>query len=166
MYFEINENKKLKDIDTFLRKTWLECCGHLSMFKINNQRYYSSLIDSEPGDKSMNTTLSTILSEGLIFSHEYDFGTTTYIKLKCVEKRKGATKKIEVLAQNAKLFFPCASCKKESEYLCLTCAEEGKKTSFCENCSNEHGNEENHQGEESFLSIANSPRMGVCGYAG
>ena len=41
IYFEVNSSSKLKKIDDFLRNIWLECCGHLSMFKIRNTDYFS-----------------------------------------------------------------------------------------------------------------------------
>src|SRR5438128_2703140 len=34
MYLELPAQATLTDLDNFLRKTWLECCGHLSAFSI------------------------------------------------------------------------------------------------------------------------------------
>src|SRR3989344_1177473 len=81
IYFEINSSSSLKSVDSFLRKIWLECCGHLSAFTIGPYTYSVSP-DSEFDDKSMNYPLSQILASGISFSHEYDFGTTTYLRLK------------------------------------------------------------------------------------
>ena len=39
----------LRDLDKFLRSLWLECCGHLSQFKINDVTY--SVAVPMPGDK-------------------------------------------------------------------------------------------------------------------
>jgi hypothetical protein len=36
---EIKASATLRDLDQFLRDIWLECCGHLSMFKIGNTHY-------------------------------------------------------------------------------------------------------------------------------
>jgi len=30
IYIEINGSSELKDLDEFLRATWLKCCGHMS----------------------------------------------------------------------------------------------------------------------------------------
>jgi hypothetical protein len=38
-FIEADGMCKLEDIDSLLRDMWLECCGHLSCFTINNQRY-------------------------------------------------------------------------------------------------------------------------------
>ena len=36
VYFEAEENLTLKRVDKFLRELWMECCGHLSAFTIEN----------------------------------------------------------------------------------------------------------------------------------
>lgn len=41
LYITIDVNCTLKDLDKFLRDIWVECCGHLSMFKIHEERYES-----------------------------------------------------------------------------------------------------------------------------
>ena len=41
LYIQVHEDAVLKDIDIFLRNIWLECCGHLSMFEINDNFYES-----------------------------------------------------------------------------------------------------------------------------
>jgi hypothetical protein len=38
-FMEADGTCKLEDIDSFLRNMWLECCGHLSCFTIDSQRY-------------------------------------------------------------------------------------------------------------------------------
>ena len=39
LIIEISENATLKDLDSFLRDIWLECCGHLSAFEIYGTSY-------------------------------------------------------------------------------------------------------------------------------
>jgi len=34
IYFEVNDSETLSKIDDFLRDLWLECCGHLSLFRM------------------------------------------------------------------------------------------------------------------------------------
>src|SRR5579863_2361800 len=41
MHLEMPADLKLDDLDMFLRKTWVECCGHLSAFTINGVSYNS-----------------------------------------------------------------------------------------------------------------------------
>src|SRR5712692_833293 len=41
MHLEVPTSATLDDLDDFLRDTWLECCGHLSEFKIGNVSYMS-----------------------------------------------------------------------------------------------------------------------------
>ena len=43
---EIKTDSKLRQLDDLLRKVWLECCGHLSAFKIDGLRY-SVVVDKE-----------------------------------------------------------------------------------------------------------------------
>lgn len=45
MHLELPAFLTLRDLDNFLRRTWLECCGHLSEFKIGDVRYLAHLED-------------------------------------------------------------------------------------------------------------------------
>ncbi len=45
MHLELPASMTLRHLDYFLRDTWLECCGHLSEFKIDNVRYLVHLED-------------------------------------------------------------------------------------------------------------------------
>ena len=40
---EVRGSATLKDIDAYLRAIWLECCGHLSRFSIEQNRYHNSI---------------------------------------------------------------------------------------------------------------------------
>jgi hypothetical protein len=159
VYFEANSSSKLKEMDSFLRDLWLECCGHLSSFTINNERYD---ISPEPGygDKSMNDSLKDILKVGSKFLHEYDFGTTTELNIKCLSERSGNVEDIDIVAKNDLPEFRC-NCENLAKEMCTECMEEGKDFFLCKNCSKEHKCD-----EEMFLPIVNSPRMGMCGYTG
>ncbi|MFH1971426.1 MAG: hypothetical protein ABIJ05_03530 [Patescibacteria group bacterium] len=160
IYFEISGSATLEDIDSFLRNEWLECCGHLSMFKINNQTY-ACQPQPEYGDEGMNVKLYPILNKDIRFSHEYDFGSTTYLDLKCLDVREGELKEpIVIIAQNNLPDFKCKDCDKSAKKICTECLYEGDCL-FCEECAEKHEHD-----EEMFLPIVNSPRMGVCGYTG
>jgi len=41
MHLELPANATLEDLDSFLRDIWLECCGHLSAFRIEGKEYLS-----------------------------------------------------------------------------------------------------------------------------
>ncbi len=157
IYFEVNSNSTLKEMDSFLRDLWLECCGHMSLFTINEVNYSSSPQKGD-GDKSMNIQLNKALLVGTPFIHEYDFGTTTTLGMRVVSERKGNIKGINLIARNN---FPDIKCKCENlvKKICSVCAYgEGL---LCEKCAREHG-----CGEEMLLPFVNSPRTGMCGYTG
>ena len=160
VYFEVDTQNTLEKVDDFLRNLWLDCCGHLSAFKIDEQTY-SYDQQEEFGDKSMRFPLHKVISPGQTFSHEYDFGTTTYLTLKCISEREGETKKINILARNNLPHFPCHTCKKTpARDICSQCLWESKSM-FCAHCAKKHKCD-----EEMFLPVVNSPRMGMCGYTG
>jgi hypothetical protein len=166
MHIEMPADAKLQDLDRFLRDIWLECCGHLSAFTIAGQSY-----DVAPeGDpwtgkkpKGMSAKLGDVLEPGVKFSHEYDFGTTTELVLKVVSEREGIVKRdaVNVLARNDPPAISCAECGKPATQVCTQCIYEGPQAWLCD----EHA--ESHKcGEDYFLPVVNSPRVGMCGYTG
>ena len=166
LYVQASKNALLKDLDKFLRDVWLECCGHLSQFTVNNKRY-----DAHPDnswgeeEKSMKYPLGEVLSVGTKFSHEYDFGSTTELDLHVLgehsfaaTEQKGA---VRMLARNEPPLFMCQKCNKASaEQLCGECVYNDKGF-FCGECAKGHTKH-----EDMFLPVVNSPRIGVCGYEG
>lgn len=160
VYFEINSFERLDRIDRFLRKLWVECCGHLSMFKIDDQ-VYTGYQDHEYDDKNLDYELKDIIRIGNSFLYEYDFGSTTYINLKCISERKGLLDDvIKVLARNELPDFRCETCDKPAKEICVECIYD-EKGLLCESCADKH-----KCGEEFLLPVVNSPRMGICGYTG
>jgi len=170
VYFETKAASTLRDVDAFLRQLWLECCGHLSAFTINNVRYeldtgcvdsmWTEIFGRAHPTKSMDTKLYSVLCPGLKFSHEYDFGSTTRLEMMCISERQGTLKKIDVLARNDLPDFVCISCGKPAKEVCTQCIWDGTGF-FCEKCAKKH-----KCGDEMFLPVVNSPRMGMCGYTG
>ncbi len=161
MYVDIPVSASLKILDRFLRDTWLECCGHLSSFEIAGEIYASNPVKSE-GDKSMSVKLGDILDKGTQFLHEYDFGSTTTLKLTVAFVRSGKKRrqKIEIMARNLPPEIKCSECGGIATQVCCECIYEDKGW-LCDKCS------ENHEcGEEMLLPVVNSPRVGVCGYCG
>src|SRR5438045_3051287 len=48
LHLEAGPTATLEDLDLYLRRIWLECCGHLSAFQINGVRY-AAVPDDEWG---------------------------------------------------------------------------------------------------------------------
>ena len=163
LHVEIPAMSDLEVLDKFLRDTWLECCGHLSAFNINGQTY-TQIFDDEwfAEDKDMTAKLNKIFSPGLKFTYEYDFGSTTHLKLKVVGTRTGKKVKepVKILAQNNPPEILCHSCGKPATEVCTMCIWEGTGW-VCEDCAEKH-----ECGVGYFLPVVNSPRVGVCGYIG
>jgi hypothetical protein len=167
MNIEVPSGSKLRDLDRFLKDTWVECCGHLSQFTIEGRRYVS-MPSGEIGDRSMNMPVGSTLRKGLDFTYEYDFGTTTELALKVLSVRRGSVWKkggqVRTLARNVPPVIPCASCGgAAATKVCSECIweEDINKAWFCDACSKEH-----ECGEEMLLPAVNSPRVGMCGYTG
>ncbi len=157
MYIEISGKATLSDLDDFLRRVWLECCGHLSEFKIGHVRYLSNTEHSWDNEESMDVPIGDILSEGSEFTHSYDFGTSTDLTGRVIAIREGVIKKrIQLLARNHLPELHC-SCKKQATELCSICL-----AVVCENCREDH-----ECGDlDMMLPLVNSPRAGQCGYEG
>jgi len=165
LHLEVQSKAFLSALDGFLRRIWLECCGHLSSFEIRGVRY-----DSDPGDdfgfgyrpRSMKIRAETLLDPGLCFSYEYDFGSTTYLQLRVIERRAGAfpNQDVALIARNDPPVYLCVACDRPATQICSQCSW-SVEALFCDSCAQKH-----ECGEDVFLPIVNSPRMGVCGYAG
>ncbi|KAA8680569.1 hypothetical protein ACFHWD_11725 [Clostridium sp. MT-14] len=162
MYISINSNAQLRDLDQFIRDVWVECCGHLSSFKINGE-YYESTTDFEDNwmnSKDMNIKLKNVIDVGDKMDYEYDFGSTTYLRIRVVDKELSPNtgKQIELMARNNEPPIKCSECGRKAFY--YDCENEEY---LCENCA------ENFSGDEEMLEkldYENSPRDHVCGYYG
>lgn len=167
LFIEIKETATLRDLDIFLRDIWLECCGHLSAFNIGGISY-----EEEPDEDSfwdepaenMNHKLSKVLYKGMTFGYEYDFGSTTELKITVVNYRKKdwTKEKLTILSRNNPHEYICEECgRKPATVICTECYWESGGGFLCEDCSKTH-----ECGEDMQLNICNSPRMGVCAYEG
>jgi len=161
MYVEAAADAQLATLDEFLRNIWLECCGHMSAFTIRGKTYSVAPM-AEFDDLAMGVELSEVLTAGMCFEHEYDFGSTTHLTLKVVGAGEGRIKgrSVRVLAINEPPFIPCSSCGKPATRICGECAWSDKGW-VCDECAQGH-----ECGDDMFLPVVNSPRVGVCGYTG
>jgi len=147
----VRTDAKLKDLDKLLRRTWLECCGHLSEFYVGDRRKLSM---SMPVRNAFG-------SAGKRLRYEYDFGSTTELVVSLSGRVEAAVDKpARVVARNEPLVWPCDVCGEAATGVCTQCLYDGR--GFC--CA-EHAISHDC-GDEMLLPVVNSPRMGVCGYTG
>jgi hypothetical protein len=148
LYADVPLSGSLSALDGFLRKIWLECCGHLSAF------YGSGRTVIGKGRK-WNT-----FAVGEKFEYEYDFGSSTELTIEILGEtvRKKQKNTVRLLARNIPPFIQCSSCENPATVICAECYD-SENPFFCDSCI------ENHD-HEFLLSVVNSPRMGVCGYDG
>jgi len=138
------------DLDMFLRDIWLECCGHMSAFSLDEEE-----ID-------MKEKLGDTLRPGQKLIYEYDFGSTTELFLTVISEFEGTLKKgkVEILVRNEAPRIKCNQCEKPATTICADCLCDDQGW-LCDDCAREHDCD-----EEMFLPLVNSPRTGVCAYAG
>jgi len=142
----------------------------MSAFTIQRARYIAGAgIDSMwlgigfvPGGRDMDIALSKVLSLGLKFNYEYDFGTTTELALKVMAEREGKItgEPIQLLARNEPPLITCDVCGKIATQVCSQCIWDNEGW-LCDECGREH-----ECGEDMLLPVVNSPRVGMCGYTG
>ncbi|MDQ3022347.1 MAG: hypothetical protein M3R36_17525 [Bacteroidota bacterium] len=152
----VNGNASFKTLDTFLRKIWLDCCGHLSNFHHKTFKI------------GMSKKFNEVLSPQLKFEHEYDYGSTTYLSVNVLGKYNVTTNNdIMLLSRNEPLKIMCSICKKRpASIICLVHLEDEGKGYYCEDCEDSHTEECEDFNDYAIAPLVNSPRMGVCGYEG
>jgi hypothetical protein len=163
IYISIDANAALKDLDQFLRDIWLECCGHLSMFRIDGKNYESEVDDRSIFGRvknDMNVKLKDVVAVNYKMQYEYDFGSTTYLEIKVLDKLRCSNKgkKIEIIGRNNEVQLNCSYCEELAAYY-----DYENESYLCDNCYENH-NEDDGMIEE--IGYVNSPRAGVCGYQG
>lgn len=182
MHLQAPANRTFGELDSLLRAIWLECCGHLSAFSFPVKRPrrpgipldYGMLAgmlqgggpgpwpDENSDDQLMSESLQSKLQLGVVFSHEYDFGTTTKLVLRVAGEHTAPAVQGEfkLLARNDPPAIPCSECHQPAAQICAECIHEGAGA-FCDACASRH-----ECGEEMLAPLINSPRAGVCGYCG
>lgn len=152
LFAAVPADASLKDLDSFLRQTWLECCGHMSAFR----------------EKRVNVPMSRKIGQladlDVKLIHEYDFGTTTELKIsfagRAMAGKLSGRSKIKLLARNIMPDIACDICGKPAKQICTDCVYDDNGL-LCDKCA------ESHECETEFLlPVVNSPRCGVCAYEG
>ncbi|GMO50052.1 MAG: hypothetical protein Pg6C_13300 [Treponemataceae bacterium] len=148
LYADVPLSSSLSGLDAFLRKIWLECCGHLSAF-------------FKPGRFKVpkNSKWGAFSAEEKL-EYEYDFGSTTELAITIIGEtaRKKQKTAVRLLARNVPPLAQCAVCGKPATMICAECYDSDNPF-FCDSCVKKHEH-------EFLLPVVNSPRMGVCGYDG
>jgi len=154
---EMRSSKSLKDLDTYLRGIWLECCGHLSQFSL------SGGFASEVGKQRK---IGEVFQRGGELTHIYDFGTSSETIVKLVDTREGkptTSRPIVLMARNLMPDDRCIECGKPATHLCMECLIEAETWgTLCD----EHTQVHPHDNYGEPIPLVNSPRLGMCGYDG
>jgi hypothetical protein len=74
LFVELSDNCLLSDLDSFLRDIWLECCGHLSSFTINNRTYESQIEKHTKYNNTMRIKLNKILQTACLLNISMTMG--------------------------------------------------------------------------------------------
>jgi len=170
---EIRADAKLEALDVLLRRTWLECCGHLSAFSTGAVKYFSRGYDfdfmgplarpTRVAERSMTVRVGEALPPvGARFEYEYDFGSTTQLQISVAASRMGRLGRhaTRLLARNVAPTWPCVECGRPATLVCPYCLCVDGEAFACPVHAACHPCGES----ESLLPVVNSPRMGVCAY--
>lgn len=154
---EMRGSAALKDLDSYVRAIWLECCGHLSKFSLGVR---------QGSDIPKNRRADEVFEPGVELTHIYDFGTSSMTLVKCAGERKGkpiTSRPITLMARNLMPEYKCIECKQPALWLCMECLiEENLWGALC----GEHAQTHPHDNYGEPVEVVNSPRLGLCGYTG
>jgi len=166
LHLLVNGTKTLGDLDSYLRAIWLECCGHMSAFKVKGKEYAFDIDATAFGEK-MSQKVGKVFTKGQTLQYDYDYGSTTSFEIKVVDEYNlKVPKGILLLSRNEPLPILCHSCqKKPAVAICSVHMYEGECL-FCKSCAKKHEKSCPDFEDYANISVVNSPRMGVCAYDG
>ena len=112
----------------------------------------------------MTTKIKQICERRDALTYMYDFGSTTQLQVNIFNEVVSSIKvsdDIILLSRNAEPMVPCDECGNyPAKHICTECQWDGDGW-LCEKCAKDH-----ECGDEMFLPVVNSPRVGVCAYTG
>ena len=180
MELAVRADATLRQLDEFLRGMWLECCGHLSEFKIQGTRY--SNLAPHPDDPDadfiradyymeedevhMDVVVADVMPEGVAVSYEYDYGSTTELYLENLGRHGDLVgllrprqpwhgDRVAVLARNEP-DEACVACQAPARWRLLSPDSDARELiPFCDGCRPEAGR---------YQLVMNSPREGTDCY--
>lgn len=155
---EVRGASTLAALDSYLRRIWLECCGHMSRFSIGGW-----------GGREIGKSrkINAAFEGGAELTHIYDFGTESVTRIQPVGTRRGTpttrSHPIALMARNSMPEAGCAECERPAAWLCRECMyEEDATPTLCDDHARTHPHDE--YGDP--VPLVNSPRVGMCGYEG
>jgi hypothetical protein len=157
LHVEMNGSATLKHLDVYLRAIWLECCGHLSSF----------ILENWDAEIAKNSKADKVFTPGVELTHIYDFGDSSETLIKVVAQREGkalSKHPIYLMARNESPAMNCIYCDQPARWICRGCSDElNEPGTLCD----KHADEDPHVDDYGDpLEIFNSPRSGMCGYDG
>jgi hypothetical protein len=187
----IDGDTEMDDLDTFLRKIWLECCGHLSAFTDLNRRKlsrggsmwdffeaqelleagkteeYEDLMEQAKGEIPMGRKIKNAVFNGMKIEYKYDFGSSTNLLITVMDEYPcKADEPIVILSRNEPLGVKCDICATHFAVEICTAHDWEEPSQFCEKCAKKHVKTCADFADYAAMPIVNSPRMGVCDYRG
>ena len=157
LQLEMSGQAQLRELDRYLRAIWLECCDHLSQFTAGG---WGSR------ELPMSRRAESVLEPGAELVHIYDFGTSSYTLIRVADMRRGkplSRHPIYLMARNHAPDIQCIECGQAAAWVCRECLYEYDE--FGALCD-EHARTHPHTEYGHPLPLVNSPRIGMCGYAG
>jgi hypothetical protein len=132
---------------------------HQRYFILRDQRLIVNDLLVGLEDRSMEVTLARVLKVGQKFSYVYDYGSSTYVKLRVIAEREGIVqnkrKPVQLLARNIAPAFTCAECGKPATSIATGYFDEDiYGNCYCDKCAS-------RLDEYGMLPLINSPRVGV-----
>ena len=152
LYLDVPLDETLWVVDEFLRDIWLECCGHMSIFRTKDDFW------DEDEDYGKDIEIGSLPADKPII-HDYDMGDTTETLVTVVgrTRRPPQKKSVRLLARNLPPRFSCGVCGAEAAF--IERSNYSVNPFFCAKCAKKRD-------PFRILPVTNSPRMGVCGYEG
>lgn len=166
---------KMSQLDAYLKSIWLECCGHMSAFRIPQKKvkfdgsfdFFETANFVREDEVNMKHKAKAVFEEKLTLAYEYDFGSTTALDITVVaEYAVKADEKLMLLSRNEPLAIMCTSCGVQPALESCTVCSYSEPHDFCESCAEEHSDNCEDFQDYAALPIVNSPRTGVCAYMG
>jgi hypothetical protein len=167
LHVAARSDAKLSELDNLIRRTWVECCGHLSEIRVSGQRFLSydpeeSEAEVDASARRMESATVDVMRGQPPSLYEYDFGTTTGLVITPLDMVAGVSggERVRLVARNDPPDLRCESCGKRAKLVCATCILEERGLT-CKGCARGHDCQ-----EPAFRPLVNSPRAGQCGYTG
>jgi hypothetical protein len=113
MYVATGRDSKLGELDALLRRTWLECCDHLSEF-------YTTGRQEIPMSRRMG---EIFYRDRVGIKHVYDFGTSTESMIYFAGRTDRAPTGTSVVARNEPPDWRCDVCGEPASTVCVECYE-------------------------------------------